>query len=275
MAHKTKYGNKAYEMEQPEGWFDPQNYSRNRERYSNYDGDNSTNNYGRADNTMGQDAHSGFPNYRSIKNDYRSDDADISDHRSYLYGDNFEGPVRYKSERNSDWDRRMTRYDDNHRAKGRYNSNIQNRGNYDNRNNDDRNWWDKTTDEVASWFGDDDAERRRRMDKMKGPHTGKGPKGYARTDDRICEDINERLYYDSFIDASEIEVNVSNGEAVLSGTVENRMIKRRVEDIAEAVPGVKDVENHLKVKKTDYSQGSRYDSVRNSDGQDMTNRNWS
>lgn len=28
----------------------------------------------------------------------------------------------------------------------------------------DRDWWDKTADEVSSWFGDDEAERRRRLD---------------------------------------------------------------------------------------------------------------
>jgi CBS domain-containing protein len=31
----------------------------------------------------------------------------------------------------------------------------------------DRGWWDKTSDEVSSWFGDDEAERRRRMDERR------------------------------------------------------------------------------------------------------------
>jgi len=31
----------------------------------------------------------------------------------------------------------------------------------------DRGWWDRTSDEVSSWFGDDDAERRRRMDERR------------------------------------------------------------------------------------------------------------
>ena len=29
---------------------------------------------------------------------------------------------------------------------------------------DERGFWDRASDEVASWFGDDDAERRRRQD---------------------------------------------------------------------------------------------------------------
>ena len=46
---------------------------------------------------------------------------------------------------------------------------------YDDRKNrdDDRDWWDRTTDEISSWFGDDEAKRRREMDKMNGPHRGK------------------------------------------------------------------------------------------------------
>jgi len=31
----------------------------------------------------------------------------------------------------------------------------------------DRGWWDKTSDEVSSWFGDEDAERRRRTDERR------------------------------------------------------------------------------------------------------------
>jgi osmotically-inducible protein OsmY len=108
----------------------------------------------------------------------------------------------------------------------------------------DRNWWDKTTDEVSSWFGDEDAERRRRMDKR---HQGKGPKNYQRSDDRIKDDINDRLSDDWFIDASEIEVTVQNGEVTLAGSVEERTAKRRAEDIADSVSGVKNVENRIRV----------------------------
>jgi hypothetical protein len=35
------------------------------------------------------------------------------------------------------------------------------------RGRDDRGFWDRASDEVASWFGDDDAERRRRQDQMR------------------------------------------------------------------------------------------------------------
>jgi osmotically-inducible protein OsmY len=112
----------------------------------------------------------------------------------------------------------------------------------------DRGWWDKTKDEVASWFGDEDAERRRRRDEMRnGPHRGKGPKNYTRSEERIREDVSDKLSEDSFLDASAIEVSVQDGEVTLSGSVESRYSKHRAEDLAEDVTGVKNVQNNLRV----------------------------
>src|SRR4051812_40409850 len=74
-------------------------------------------------------------------------------------------------------------------------------------------------------------------------HVGRGPKGYRRADERIEEDVNEALTDSPDLDASEIEVKVSNGEVTLSGTVTERSAKRMAEDIAERCSGVKDVRN--------------------------------
>jgi osmotically-inducible protein OsmY len=115
-------------------------------------------------------------------------------------------------------------------------------------NRSGRDWWDRTTDEVASWFGDDDAERRRLHDAQRdGEHRGRGPKGYARSDDRIREDICDRLTDDPMVDASEIEVSVSGSEVTLAGTVHRRDLRRRAEDLAESVSGVMHVQNNLRV----------------------------
>ncbi len=129
----------------------------------------------------------------------------------------------------------------------RQNSNWNNRRDYGRGREDDRNWWDRTKDEVASWFGDDEAERRREFDRISGPHRGKGPRGYKRSDDRMREDINDRLSDDDYVDASDIEVTVNDGNVLLSGTVDSRDAKRRAEDIAEAVRGVSNVENRIRV----------------------------
>ena len=82
---------------------------------------------------------------------------------------------------------------------------------------------------------------------QRGRHSGKGPKGYQRSDDRIREDVCERLTNDGDIDATEIEVKVNNGEVTLSGIVDERYEKRMAEEIAENVSGVKDVHNQVRV----------------------------
>lgn len=121
-------------------------------------------------------------------------------------------------------------------------------GNYGRDENEERSWWDRTSDEVSSWFGDEDAERRRERDRINsGNYRGKGPRNYSRSDERIKEDINDRLSDDPFIDATEIEVQVSNGDVTLVGTVDHRSTKRRAEDLADSVSGVKNVENRLRV----------------------------
>lgn len=78
---------------------------------------------------------------------------------------------------------------------------------------------------------------------------GRGPKGYQRSDERLLEEVNERLMHDDDIDASEISVSVDKGEIMLSGTVNSRDEKRRAEDIADDVSGVQHVQNNLRVKK--------------------------
>lgn len=113
----------------------------------------------------------------------------------------------------------------------------------------DRSWFDRAADEVSSWMGDEEAERRRRMDQARSGHYGKGPRGYTRSDDRIREDVNDRLTDDWQIDASEIEVQVNNCEVTLAGTVRSREEKRRAEDLAENVSGVRHVQNNVRVQQ--------------------------
>jgi len=83
---------------------------------------------------------------------------------------------------------------------------------------------------------------------------GRGPQGYKRSDERITEDINEELTQDPQLDASDVNVEVRNGEVVLKGTVPDRESKRRAEEIAECCSGVKDVMNQLRVKREESSE---------------------
>ena len=106
----------------------------------------------------------------------------------------------------------------------------------------DRGMMARAGDEVLSWFGDEEAARRREED-----HRGKGPKGYKRSDQRVLEDVNDRLSDDGSIDASDISVTIQDGEVTLTGTVQSKFAKRRAEDCTDAVSGVQHVQNNLRV----------------------------
>lgn len=80
-----------------------------------------------------------------------------------------------------------------------------------------------------------------------GRFSGKGPKGYQRSDDRIREDVSDALERHGELDASEIEVQVTGGEVTLAGTVPDRASKRLAEDAIEHLSGVKEVHNRLRL----------------------------
>lgn len=82
-------------------------------------------------------------------------------------------------------------------------------------------------------------------------YRGRGPKGYTRSDDRIKEDVNDRLTDDGSLDATGIEVEVGDSEVTLSGTVNSRFDKRRAEDLAESVSGVSHVQNNIRVRQNE------------------------
>jgi osmotically-inducible protein OsmY len=98
---------------------------------------------------------------------------------------------------------------------------------------------------VASWFGGGERERDWRGGGR--DFRGMGPKGYKRNDERISDEVHERLTDDPYIDASNVTIAVSGGEVTLSGTVEHRDAKHRAERIIEDVSGVSHVQNNLRV----------------------------
>lgn len=82
-----------------------------------------------------------------------------------------------------------------------------------------------------------------------GPHTGKGPKGYQRSDESMFEDACEALSEHGYLDARNIELSVENGEITLEGDVPDRWSKRLAEDLAGSVRGVWDVHNRLRIPR--------------------------
>lgn len=88
-----------------------------------------------------------------------------------------------------------------------------------------------------------------------GGFRGLGPRGYRRSDQRLCEDINERLTEDDSIDARDISVDVSDGVVMLSGEVAQRRLKHRIEDMVERCHGVQDIRNEIRVKRSTDQSG--------------------
>ncbi len=190
----------------------------------------------------------------------------------------------------------------------------------------ERGWLEQGTDEVRSWFGDDEAEHRRSMDnraerlrsntnmdneferganrmpgvnydRMHGGQVtrynqnmidqnrnynfdrttkssiagqwpwssddgyqtfgrtgvdskfGRGPKDYKRSDERISEEIHECFSRHHELDATEIQIEVKNGEVTIRGTVDQRFEKRIAEDLVDEVSGVKHVQNMIRINE--------------------------
>lgn len=84
---------------------------------------------------------------------------------------------------------------------------------------------------------------------LQSTHRGRGPMGYTRSDERIREDICERLSEHHYIDASQIRVEVNQGVVRLEGSVDDRWQKYQTEDLVDATSGVKDIQNHLNVSR--------------------------
>lgn len=86
---------------------------------------------------------------------------------------------------------------------------------------------------------------------QQGRFTGRGPKGWRRSDERIREDVCERLTMHPDIDASDIDVQVREAEVTLLGVVDDRHAKRLAEEIIENISGVREVTNQIRVRRTE------------------------
>jgi hypothetical protein len=97
--------------------------------------------------------------------------------------------------------------------------------------------------------------------RVPGPHAGRGPRGYQRSDERIREELHDRLTAHGMIDATDIECQVANGEVTLTGFVSSRIEKRGAEDVADDIAGVREVHNHLRLRSNVRGEGVGQTSV--------------
>ena len=79
-----------------------------------------------------------------------------------------------------------------------------------------------------------------------GKFAGVGSRDYRRPDERITEDIHARLMQHGLIDASELDVIVVHGEAVLTGVTCDEEMTALAEHVACSVWGVRRVDNRIR-----------------------------
>ncbi len=88
-----------------------------------------------------------------------------------------------------------------------------------------------------------------------GPYTGYGPADYQQPEDeRIMEEVNERLMQHGRLNARGISVVVEDGKVSLQGVVSSERDRRVAEDVAELVPGVRRVYDRLRIAGDLHSQ---------------------
>jgi len=73
---------------------------------------------------------------------------------------------------------------------------------------------------------------------------------YQHSDERLREDICERLMQADYIDSSKVSVEVTGAKVILEGTVPDRHMKHVIEDLVDACPGVQDIDNRIRVAGT-------------------------
>jgi osmotically-inducible protein OsmY len=189
----------------------------------------------------GRGGYYGEPYRRGYRSRYYSEPYGGYDYDRYEYGERSREPYYQRGYEGE--------YREPYYQRG-YEGEYRERGGRGRGRGEERGFIERAGDEIRSWFGDEEAERRRRSDEIrKGRYSGRGPRGYRRSDERIREDINDRLTDDWYVDASDVEVTVNNGMVTLTGLVDSRDAKRRVEDISESVSGVTDVSNQLRVER--------------------------
>lgn len=117
---------------------------------------------------------------------------------------------------------------------------------------------------VGDLFGTDDRDHERKS----------GPRGYQRSDDRIRDQICERLSYARGVDVSDVSVDVKEGVVSLTGSVRERGQKYYIEDLADGTYGVKEVNNDIRVRREGSGTGTGIGSTGSTSTSTATGSTW-
>lgn len=79
-------------------------------------------------------------------------------------------------------------------------------------------------------------------------NAGKGPRGWNLRDDRLVEEVSDRLMEDRLLDARGVEVSANAGVVTLAGEVPGASDVAHAEMLARQTAGVIQVVNQLRVQ---------------------------
>jgi hypothetical protein len=109
---------------------------------------------------------------------------------------------------------------------------------------------DDETTRTEGWAREREGWARERGASARDPRMrNRGPKAYKRSDERVQEDIYERLIDAWEIDSSDVTVEVREGKVTLQGSVPERRMKHRIEDLVDVCHGVRDIDNFIRVRR--------------------------
>lgn len=78
-----------------------------------------------------------------------------------------------------------------------------------------------------------------------GPYYGR----VARSDEEVRDEVRNRMVWDSWVDADQVNVEVKGGVVTLTGEVDSLVEKRAAGDDAWDTTGVVDVNNLLRIRQ--------------------------
>lgn len=79
--------------------------------------------------------------------------------------------------------------------------------------------------------------------------SGRGPRGYKRSDESLLDQVCLALERTPSVDASDLEVYVEDGCAYLKGSLPTRGMRYLAEDLVDSIPGIVDVFTQIKIKE--------------------------
>lgn len=99
--------------------------------------------------------------------------------------------------------------------------------------------------------------------------SGRGPKGWKLSDEKLRERVSEVLLHSHDVDPSNLEVVVEDRVVYLRGSIKSKGMRRVAEDLVASIPGVEDVFTQLKIEEQDSNSyrlsKQAYDEARRTD----------